>query len=115
MLSYRLLPHAEWDQVKPFFDERGVSLPQPSMAQICVAEDEGKIVGFLVRQLMWHVEPLSIAPDYRGKANWLRMSKLLEDGQTIYVFSDSPERDRMCELGKMTKLPYTVYSKAESK
>lgn len=110
-MHYRLLPPGEWASLEPFFKERSIGLPSPNLAQIAVAEDGGQIVGFLVRQLVPHVEPLSIAPEYRGKVSWKRLANMLDMNQT-FVFADSPERERMCELAGFQKIePFTVWIK----
>ena len=113
-LVYRELPCEDWWRLEPFFAERGQSLPHPQLAKIGVAEHDGEIVGFLVNQLIPHTEPLSIAPDWRGKVSWKRLLKLVESHKS-YVFADSPERERMLKLGGFTKIPhFTVWIKEKA-
>jgi hypothetical protein len=111
-MTYRELPYGEWQQLEPIFHDCATRLPAPGYARILVAEEDGCIVGFLVKQITAHLEPLWFSPDVRGHVHnapdWRHMANLLGKEDT-YVFTDSPARERQCERAGYVKLPYAVY------
>lgn len=115
--KYRKLPSDEWHKVEHIFrDELGdgvpQSLPHPSLAEIEVAEDEdGTVVGVLVKQLVAHLEPLWIAPEHRGKVSWTKMVKDLNP-RNVYMFAHDGKSARRAEVFGARKEKYNaVYFK----
>lgn len=72
--AVRLLPQDEWHRlysVPPFSEGIQVSLSQHD--SVIVAEDErGQIVGYWLMFYAMHVEPMWIAPAYRGRVGIIR-------------------------------------------
>lgn len=115
-MTYRILTPEEWPLLHVFVNGNGFPVPDPSIANAAVAEDEaGNIVGCLFLQLVAHMEPLVI--DKPG-VNFLRLQKVLEDQVRssdvrigYYSLSGTPKIARMCEKMGMELLPYAVWRK----
>ena len=114
-LVYRTLLPEEWDKLDPIRPHMEGPLPtDPTTASCVVAEnDKGDIVGFLFMQMQFHMEPINIHPQYRGKVNFKRLvSTLLSttpDGFPYFVFSPSPRIGKMCRSVGMERKPWHVW------
>jgi hypothetical protein len=119
---YRILPPSEWDKLKPIFDEQGWFLPPNFLATAAIAEnEEGEIVSVHMLQFVLHGEPRWTHPDYVGKVNYQRQTRLLEDlpkerkGQLylpgFLVVCTDETQERMAELQGFTKIPGTIWRK----
>ena|SRR5215831_9603367 len=92
------------DIVKVFADNSNV-VPNPLVSKILIAEDEnnGELLGFLVLQPAYHIEPIYIAPDKRNSLLYDRMIKgmftFLHDVNLPEVFA-SADNDRIANLAK---------------
>lgn len=65
MITYRMLPLAEWDTLKPLYTKLFPERPfpgDPAGSAVSVAEDDGKIVAFHFMHLCAHAEPVGIDP-----------------------------------------------------
>lgn len=106
----RWLPVDEWHKVAGVFAAQQKSLPAPELARIRVAEEGDRIVGFLVWQLVPHVEPLWIDESYRGRVWW---PKLLEaamaECSSAYVFAPDAHIAGMAEAMGFEELPWRVF------
>lgn len=116
--TYRKVDWTEWHRVAQTFTQftddtiPDPKLPHPALAEIVVAEDEdGNIVGFLVAQLVKHLEPLWIAPDHRGKVSWTKLVNML-DPHGCYMFAHDGKSARRAEVFGARKEKYNaVYYK----
>ncbi len=113
-MNYRMLTAEEWPSLDSLVNGQG-PVPSPEVAVAAVAEtDEGDIVGVLFVQMVFHMEPLAIHPDYTGKVNFKKMQEILEEQvgtAPYYAFSDSPVVGKMCKHVGMKQLPYRVWHK----
>ena|SRR3989304_3724732 len=118
-IKYRILPPEEWDKLIPLFVSQEHLLPSPVVATAAVAEDtEGNILGFLLMQLTFHVEPLWISPDANGSVSWKHLLRQLESlmspykGATLYAFApDHTNIRRLAEIAGFDRLPWSVMRK----
>lgn len=78
-ISYHLLDPSEWGRLVPIFDEQEWSLPLPTAAMASVAELDGEIIFVAILQAIPHAEPMWIKPELRGKVDWKRGVRLLEE------------------------------------
>ena len=115
-LSYRILPESEWDKLDTVRDKMPGPLPSnPLSSQCVVAEnDQGRIVGILFMQMQWHMEPIHIDTNYRGKVNFPRLvNTLLEDapaGFHYWVFSTAKRIGQMFKhVGMKCERGYVVW------
>jgi len=112
VLNYRMLDPWEWDRLDPLVNGQG-PIPDPKASVAAVAEtEEGELVGVLFVQMVFHMEPLAIAPEHKGEVNFKRMQELLKEqlgGAPYFAFSDSPVAGKMCKLVGMKQLPYRVW------
>ncbi len=55
--------------IEPYFADEGVPCPDPNFSRVLAAidTDAGLVVGIMCLQLVAHLEPLIVHPDYRGK------------------------------------------------
>jgi hypothetical protein len=116
----RILPPSEWYRIEPVFQAQGVPLPHPDFAGIVVIEsaeasDEGvyRLAGFMVIQLVPHLEPIWINPAKRGTDLWKRLVAAAKaqfaPGVPFYVFTPNPALERMAEESGLAKLPWSVH------
>ena len=110
-LNYRLLLPDEYGRLTSLFN--GNPLPHPEASCIAVAEDEqGNIQGFLVLQLQWHMEPLSILDP---RVNFLRLKETLDNqlrefpGSCYYALIDSEKVAKMAELAGLKPQPVLAF------
>lgn len=79
-IVYRCIDPSEWARLIPLFNRRGFPLPHPKMSTAAVAEvAEGPMVGAWILQLVPHMEPLVVDPDWQGKVAVERLYKLLDE------------------------------------
>jgi hypothetical protein len=112
-MTIAILEPSEWSQIEPLFLEQGVSLPDPDIARIVAAKDEtGTICGFVVIQLVPHVEPIWVAPEHRGSPLWARLGEAaaaqIPPGVHTYVFSPNDAITRMAQHIGFHPQPWTV-------
>ncbi|MCI0526355.1 MAG: hypothetical protein L0Y56_02735 [Nitrospira sp.] len=78
-IEYRFLDPWEFPLIDHFFDREGVPRLDPQFAKVAAAFDGDKIAGILVFQLIPHVEPLIIEPEYQGSRVWMRLAEMVDD------------------------------------
>ena len=106
---------SDWDLIESVLAERGWTSLNRQTTRILVAEDEGKLAGFLVLQLFPHLEPLYVDKDHRatGLAEELsdRMIKFMtEAGARGWIsIADSPHAEALCKREGMTLVKSKVY------
>ena len=97
----RLLPPVEWPRIADVFTAQGTKLPDPELAQIIVLEqldtdDFRDIVGFIVIQLVPHLEPVYVKKAFRGTEAFKDLAKaaitLFHEGAQFYAFAPSHQR-----------------------
>ena len=110
-MNYRLLTPDEWPKLEPLFGDH--PLPSPEASAIAVAEDDNQtIVGLLVLQLQWHLEPLVIT---NPQVNFLRLKSILDNqlqsigGGCYYAFADTDKVARMAEHAGLAPQPMLVF------
>jgi hypothetical protein len=113
------LPPEEWWRVEGVFKAQGTPMPEPlTGAAILVAVKDGEIVGFHVRQMLWHVEPLWVAPAEQGTNLWRELSSRMEEsfhglgGTAFYSFCDDEKTAYMLREFGCEEIPgRTVFIK----
>lgn len=114
-MTTKLLPIEDWELLEPIFRAYGTMLPDPRLAQIAVSEDDdGQIVGFLVCQLIPHLEPIWVHPEYRGGSVCIpdlvkTVTENLRPGTGLYAFAPSQAIGALCESVGMQPLPWRTY------
>lgn len=113
-LVIRVLPPEEWHRVEPLVVDRREWLPSPEVARILVSEDaQGEIEGFIVIQLVAHIEPIWVHPQQRGTGLWKELVASAQEqfppGVNYYAFTPSPALERMAEQSGLTKLPWSIF------
>ena len=112
VVNTRVLPSEEWPRLQGVLEAEGGRLPDPATAQIVVHEAQGEIIGFLVVQLVPHLEPIWVHPDYRGKG---LVSSLVNAGRSLlgsgefFAFSPNRAMGALATKEGLTPLPWTVY------
>lgn len=115
MLSYRMLPAVEWSRLAPVFTAQGSQMPDPRTAWIEVAEKDDRIVGFVVMQCVWHMEPVWIDSDEREARHAL--SRLVHSAEhrlgdrPYYAFSEDEHVSGLCKAFGLEPLEYQIFVK----
>ena len=118
-LTYKWLYCDELNTLEPILKARGwMSLNHDTSAAYC-AYDDKKLVGFLVVQLIPHVEPMYVDIRHRGTG----VAEQLGQGVADYLreahcrgamlIADSPATAKLAEKFKMTKITSPVYFKVD--
>lgn len=105
----------DWDRIENIMLARGWMKLNPNTSRILVAEKDGAIAGFVCLQLVPHVEPLFVAPSFRGTG----LAETLSDKLIAFmhesaargwmaVASDSTVA-KLCEKQGMHKIESPVY------
>lgn len=111
MIKYDWLLPSDFHTLEPIFQEYGGDLPDPNLSAIRVARnDEGRIVGFAVLQLIPHLEPMFIEEGYRAKVNWREFQTAIEGlfdkdrGGSYYIFPSDERIAKLCKRGGMVEV-----------
>lgn len=108
----QLLPD-EWISLRPTFVEQGSDLPHPEFARILVAERDGTRIGFLVIQLVPHLEPIYVEEASRGTGVSLALAKAAQAqfpaGIHYYAFVPNPTIEALAIQAGLTKRPWAIY------
>lgn len=114
-MQTRVLPPAEWDQLRGTELETVWALLNPSDAQIVVVEQDGAIVGCWACFTVLHCEGVWIAPEHRGKTSvarrlWTRMLRLVRArGAKGFVTAATTPDVRALLEGRAARLPGDHY------
>lgn len=115
MITYRLLDQSEWSRLEELIDGHG-PVPRYEISAAAVAEtEEGELVGVLFTQLVAHMEPFFVRPDYRsGKISFTQLQELLDaefEEIPYYAFSPNAQIGKLLKKVGMKQLPYRVWFK----
>jgi hypothetical protein len=117
-MNIRTLPFAEWPRIEGVFVQMGSTLPNPEFAQILVAEEPNadglvEIVGFIVTQLVPHIEPIWVAPARRGDGVWSQLAdaaiKQFPVGQVFYAFTPTAAVEALANKAGLEKLDWSIH------
>lgn len=102
-MEIRLLKPHEYHLIDHFFDREGVPRLDPNFSKVVVAIDGDKVAGIMAAQMVLHVEPIIIEPEYRKQGIWKPMTEML-DGYLqatgvpgVYAQPLHPSTIHMCE------------------
>lgn len=114
-MEYRLLLPEEFTHLMPVFDKLGAAVP--AFGKVSIATDDNRIAGFLCLQPAFHVEPLWVAEDYRGRVNPKALHDtlltVLPPGTPYYSFVPSRNIALIAGTFGMHKLDWAIW-KGES-
>jgi len=86
-------------------------IPDPSISRVVVAEDDGRIVGFWVGQMQFHVEPVWVHEEYRNGialgCMWKCVKQMLP--KRYWAFSDSNQISAYLKRLGLKRSQYEVY------
>ena len=113
-VKLRVLSEDEYSLIEnhPFLT---AGIPHPEFSRIVVAEQKGEIVGFHMLVMVPHLEPIWVAPEYRGTTLavrlWNRTLQLLDDLRlkVSYCFSERPDTDEYLTRLGLRQLPYKTF------
>ena len=108
----RDLEPEESEKLKPVLQRVGFYLPLPHLASVIVAEYQGEIVGFGTAQLMCHVEPLFVYPEWRGTglAGILADAVAAKlDGKPYICIAGNAFAEQICRERGMREVPGKVF------
>lgn len=101
-LVTRILPPAEYPRLADTESAEFIPLLTES-SKVLVIEDDGRIVGCEIFQLILHGEGLWIHPDYRGKTSvarrlWVGMKKTVKEHFGVQWFATSAATPQVHDL-----------------
>lgn len=117
MIEYRPLRPDELADVYAVFERRGIAPPDPSVSVVIGAVGDDRVLGFIVAQLVPHLEPIHINEGERGRVNWRELVEAAENSLraslqgAYYAFSESDGISALCKRSGMTEMPYKVFRK----
>lgn len=119
MITYKWLTlPTESDKINAVFIENGGDPPNPALSVVRVAENEvGEVVGLAVLQLVPHLEPVWIDPEYRAKVSWREFQTAIEGlfdkeaGGGYYTFASNPRVEKLCRRSGMVEVPLKAFRK----
>ena len=112
-IEYRWLDNTKG--LEEFFQQRGWVPLNPLGSRVLAAFDGDRMIGFVCMNMIPHIEPLFVAPAYRGSgvAEELvqQMVELLYAAiaPAAYVVADNPASAKLAELHGMTRVDVPVY------
>ncbi len=116
MIKYRWVfpSQPEFNVIREVIRKRGWTQPHPDLARALCAYDNGNHVGFIVIQLVNHIEPLFVAESYRGQgiAGELAdraIAYMKENNHPFLCMADNEHVIRMCEALELHKIESPVY------
>jgi hypothetical protein len=109
---------ADWDRIERVLATRGwMALNRATPVRIRIAEDDdGKLCGFFVLQLVPHAGPAWVVPSERGTglidvlADDMRNFLVESDARGWMVVADNSIVARMCEARGMVRVTMPVYT-----
>lgn len=114
-LEFRWLQGDDLDQLEPTIRARGWVPLNKAMSRVLAVYDGERIVGWIAFNMIPHVEPLFIEPEYRGSGiaeqlaegmvNWL----YAVEAPAAYIVADSPASQRLAEAHGMERVTSPVY------
>lgn len=114
-MKYELLKPEDFAQLLPVFEKLGAAIP--AFGKVAIATDDNRIAGFLCLQPAFHVEPLWIADDYRGRVNPKALHDelltVLPKGTPYYAFVPSRNIAMVTGMCGLHKLDWSIW-KGES-
>ena|ERR1035437_8347136 len=108
----------DWDRVESILAARGWMSLNRATSRILIAEapgPDGRLLAFVVFQLIPHLEPLWIAPSVRGTGLAEELSDriirfMVENGARGWIsVADSPFAEKLCEREGMVRVSSPVY------
>ena len=115
-MTYRFLEEEEWEKLQGVVFGNDKWIPHPKTSSVFVAEDaDKKIVGFLVAQLMIHVEPMWVEDAKRGGpiafTLWQGMIDFLKSSgvKAFQTMASDEKIGNYLERLGLKKLPYIPY------
>lgn len=113
-MTFRRLPEEEWEKLRPMFKlYLNENPPSSGQATVVVAEENGQIVGCLVGQWVFHIEPLIIKETHRGRflipPLVTELIKQLPGMQYAFAHTESDKVGKLLKLFGMKELPWKTF------
>lgn len=115
--SARVLTAEEVETLRPFFEERGATLPSPDIAFFVGCVEDGKIVAWQCVQGVCHVDPLYIEPGHQAKFSTLvhtaeaEIKRRIKEPCVAFLFAPPGRVEELAEAMGLRREPWVVMSK----
>jgi hypothetical protein len=110
-MNYELLEPGEAAQLAPIFRQFGADVPP--FSTISMASENDKIAAFLCLQPVFHVEPLVVLPEYRGKVNvqnlYRKLMEALPKGTPHFAFVPNRQVALITGACGLQRLDWTIW------
>ena len=106
---------AEWGKLEPIYQSQGDTLPSAEQNRVIVAESGGGIVGMCGVNLVAHIGPLWVAPEFRGNGMGQAMTQAAEDlikqlgGKGYLMFPSNRASSRVAEKMGLEQMSWKVF------
>lgn len=117
MITTRFLEPDEYHLIDHFFDRERAPRLDPNFSKVIASFDRGRVVAIVCTQMVIHIEPIIIEPEYRGRGLWKEMAEMMDGylmasgvvGAYAQPLHDSTKH--MCEEAGFVEMPHSLYSK----
>lgn len=114
-ITTRLLPPDEWQRlIDAFPEDKRDRVPSSEIAAAVVAEQDGRIIGFLILQFALHLEPIWVDKAFRGEGVPDAMWRLIENrlsASAVFSSSSGGITNRLLEDHGFRPSPWRLYEK----
>ncbi len=116
-MTIREIEPQEWERLAPVYEVNGDRLPPTASSRVFIAECEGKIVGMCGLNVIAHVGPLWVDPEYRGRGIAELVVSKADDavldcgGIGYFMFPSTPESVKVVEKLGLSKRAWSVYER----
>jgi len=112
--TYRWIQGDELSLLDPIFEYYHWTKLNPFVSRALIAEQDGKLRGFLVVQLFPHLEPLWVTPVALGTGIADELAKqgidyMIANTQGWQAMADTPHAEALCKQFGMVKVDAPVY------
>lgn len=118
-VELRWLDGDDLDQLEPILRERGWMSLNKSTTRVRAAFYEGRIVGFVCLQLVPHMEPLYVEPEFRGSPVAMDlvndMAEFIRDARCrgVMIVAGAPGIEALAKHFGMEQITHPVYIKVD--
>jgi predicted N-acetyltransferase YhbS len=116
-VRFRVLAPHESGKLMPLLKENGWGLPYPDQATAVVGEYQGKIVAFVVLQMLPMVGPVWVEPSWRGSglAEGIvkeLVKRMIENGKEACIaIAQNPFTEHFCRVLGMTEVDGKLFKR----
>lgn len=116
-IEYRWLDGDQIAQIEPVLLSMNAMSVNREQSRVIAAYDKERLIGFFVMQLIPHMEPLYVDPDYQERRIAINLVARMVDfmkecnARGAMLVAESPGVEKLAEYFGMERIQYPMYSK----